>query len=302
LGGTAVLLAAACLDWITLGTPLQSIWLNFWLNVVKGVSREFGIVTPFYFVGLPMVSWGLPISILVAAQFVIGGRRFPALLAVVVTIFAVQSLFLHKEWRFVFPALPPLITLCGIAAVQELSDLRRLLGERRSLGLFLTAMVLGVWSLLSLAVAAMPMHQDDFSRRRELLLAFDLAARQPSLCGLNLIGIPWPATPGSAALPGRTPIYLDLSINNPRAAAAYNTVVSNLMVSLPTPYRRLNCFHGTRNDSQRLYLSACVWVRDGGCTSGAAKTPRPNWPRYFLNRNGTLRPDRIQMYQREPSP
>jgi hypothetical protein len=301
LGGIGVLLAAACLDWITLGTPLQSIWLNFWLNVVKGVSHEFGVVTPFFFVGLPIMSWGLPVAILVVSQFLIGGRRFPALFAVVVTIFAVQSLFLHKEWRFVFPALLPLITLCGIATVQELSDLRRFLGERQSLKIALAAMALGVWSLLSLDAATGSIHVPEWTRRRELIQAFDLAARQPSLCGLNLIGTPWPATPGSAALPRGTPIYQDLSINNPRAAAAYNIIVSNVLVSLPPPsYRRLNCFRGTRNDNERSHLSACVWVRDGGCTPGAAKTPQPNWPRYFLNSDGTLRRERVQMYQRRP--
>lgn len=302
LGGSGVLLAAASLDWITLGTPLQSIWLNFWLNVVKGVSHEFGIVTSFFFVGLPLVSWGVIASVIVVSQLIIAGRRFPALLAVVVTIFAVQSLFLHKEWRFVFPALPPLITLCGIAAVQELSDLRRFLAERRSRAIPLTAMVLGVWSLMSLSAAMGSIHVQEWTRRRELIQAFDLAAHQPGLCGLNLVGVPWPATPGSAALPGKTPIYLDLSVDNPRATAAYNAAVSNILVSLPAPsYRRVNCFHGTQNDNERSYASACVWVRDGGCTSGSAKTPRPNWPRYFLNRDGTLRLDRVQMYQQRHS-
>jgi hypothetical protein len=145
------------------------------------------------------------------------------------------------------------------------------------------------------------MHQDDFTRRREWLLAFDLAARQPSLCGLNITGIPWPATPGSAALPDRVPIYNDVAVYSPRATAAYNIVVSNALWVLPTPYRRLSCYSGSSNNSDRSFLVACVWIRDGGCTPGTAKTPQPNWPRYFLNRNGTLRPDRVQMYQREPS-
>jgi hypothetical protein len=295
LGGTAVLLAAACLDWITLGTPLQSIWLNFWLNVVKGVSQDFGIVFPFFFVGLPIAFWGL-VSVLIACQLIIGGRRFPALFAVVVTIFVVQSMFLHKEWRFVFPALPPLITLCGIATLQELSDLRRFLGERRSLATPSAAMALGLWSLLSLIVAIGPNYNLQWSLHRELIEAFSLAARQPNLCGLNLVGVGWPATPGSAALPRDIPIYSDTAVGDQRSAASYNVVVSSLLWSLPQPhYRRLTCFSGSwfRNES---YLGACVWVRDGGCTPGLAKTPQPNWPRFFLDANRKPRPDRIRMY------
>jgi hypothetical protein len=246
------------------------------------------------------MSWGLPVAILVVSQFLIGGRRFPALFAVVVTIFAVQSLFLHKEWRFVFPALPPLITLCGIATVQELSDIRRFLGERQSLKIALAAMALGVWSLLSLDVAAMPMPQDSLSRKRELILAFDLAKRQRPLCGLNIVAIPWPATPGSAALPDQVPIYNDPSIYDPRTTAAYNVVITNALLVLPNPYRRLHCYSGSSNYSDRSFLVACVWIRDGSCTPGAAKTPQPNWPRYFLNPDGTLRRERVQMYQRRP--
>src|SRR5262249_49282535 len=121
-GGAAVTLASGALDWVTLGTPFQSIWLNLWLNIAKGISSDYGTAPAAYFVIAPKIYWGMAIAILVFAQAVIGGRRFPALLAVALAIILTQSVIAHKEWRFIFPALPLLITLCGIAVLREMND------------------------------------------------------------------------------------------------------------------------------------------------------------------------------------
>lgn len=296
-GGAIIVLASGILDWVTLGTPFQSIWLNFWLNVGKGVSHDFGSAPAAFFFGLPLFLWG-PASVIIVTQLVIGARRFPALIAIVLTIFLVQSLFLHKEWRFIFPALPPLITLCGIAAIEEIKDIRRFLGSRLSSSWPLVAAMLGIWCLISLLTAIRPIYLPEWTRRRELIQSFELAARQPSLCGIGLINIVWPAIPGSAALPGNTPIYAGRSIGGQHETASYNVAVSNVIAVLPPGYRRLNCYQGTWENNGQLPRTACVWVRDGACTPGTAAQPEPNWPPYFTNAHGRPRQDRIQPYLR----
>ena len=119
IGGMAVLLAAGVLDWLTLGTPFRSIWLNVWLNIAKGVSSGYGTMPASYFLVAPILFWGAVPAILVVTQFLFAARRFPALAAVVAVIFLTQSMIGHKEWRFIFPALPLLMSLCGTPAASR---------------------------------------------------------------------------------------------------------------------------------------------------------------------------------------
>jgi phosphatidylinositol glycan class B len=295
LAGALVLLASGGLDWVTLGTPFRSIWLNVWLNVVKGVSNDFGVQPPGYFLIVPMRIWGVA-ALLVMFQFVIGGRRFPALAAVVVAIFVTYSIFAHKEWRFVFPALPIIVTLCGIAAIEEIRDIEALLGKRHLLAYVLPIAALGVWSVASLLVALGPSYRPMWTQRRELIDAFALASRKPGLCGVELVDVLWPETPGSAALPG-VPIYSARSADAAREAAGYDVAVSDGEAHLPQDlYRRVACFDGSLDERARPQRTACVWVRAGGCKRGVATAPGPNWPPFFTDDQERPRWDRIRPY------
>lgn len=294
LGGIAVLLSAGLLDWITLGAPFRSIWLNLWLNIAKGVSSDYGTAPGAYFLVAPILFWGLIPAIAVAVQFAIGSRRFPALSAVVVALFLTQSLIAHKEWRFIFPALPPLITLCGIAAIQEIQDLGRKWSRAPS-PKFLAGSILAIWTCLSLAAALTPSYRKQWTFRRDLVEAFALAARQPGLCAVNLVDSLWIETPGSAALPTGVPIYANRRGDVPRDQAGYNVAISRDPRPLPN-FQRLGCFQGSADMNGVYQKTACVWRRDGGCSSGVAKPPAINWPPFFMDTKGRPRQDRIQTY------
>jgi hypothetical protein len=296
LGGGAVLLVSGGLDWVTLGTPFQSIWLNFWLNVVKGVSNDFGVMPPAYFAAMPLTIWGL-VALPILFQFAMGARRFPALFAVVIAVFLTQSLFAHKEWRFIFPALAPLITLCGIGAVEEIKDLEPLLGRLRSPSRALTITALGLWTALSLIVAIGPGYREKWTYRREFIDAFAAASRQPGLCGVEVVDFFWPDSPGSAALPPGIPIYGSQAANARHDAPSYNVAVADGASAMPRDlYRKVACFDGSLDSKGAPQRTACVWVRNGGCKTGAASVPSPYWPDYFLNADGSPRPDRIQPF------
>jgi phosphatidylinositol glycan class B len=296
LGGALVLLASGSLDWITLGTPFQSIWLNVWLNIVKGVSSDYGTLPAAYYFIAPILFWGFPLSVLIVCQFVIGSRRFPALFAVVITIFLIQSIIPHKEWRFIFPALPPLFTLCGIAVIQEIRDIG---GRRKSpspSNVFAVAAV-AIWIFASFAVALAPSYRPKWTLRSELIDAFALAAHQPGLCAVDLANILWIETSGSAALPPGIPIYANRSADVSRDWAGYNVAVSDVIAALPRDrFRRLGCFSGSMDVNGVYQKTACVWRRNGGCTPGVAKIPATNWPPFFTNAQGKPRLDRIQSY------
>jgi hypothetical protein len=296
IGGTIVVLASGVLDWVTLGTPFQSIWLNLWLNIAKGISSDYGTAPALYFILAPKFYWSAPIAVLVFAQAVIGGRRFPALFAVALVILLTQSAIAHKEWRFIFPALPVLVTLCGIAVIREMQDFagQRASSTRRNM---FAAGALLIWTSASAAAAMTPGYRYHWTSRSELVKAFALASDQPGLCAVNLIDIEWIDTPGSAALPTGVPIYSDLPPNAVHASSAYNVAIGTQKVSLPG-YRRIACFRGSANLLGVLQKTACVWTRAGSCTTGSAKLPPINWPLYFADPHGLARQDRIQPYLR----
>lgn len=293
-GGTAILLAAGLLDWITLGMPFRSIWLNLWLNIAKGVSSDYGTAPAVYFLIAPILFWGIVPAIAVAVQLVIGSRRFPALFAVALTIFLTQSLIAHKEWRFIFPALPPLITLCGIAVIQEMHDLRGKWSSAPSPKI-LAGLALAIWTCLSFAAALAPSYLKQWTFRRDLVKAFALAARQPDICALGLIDIVWTNTPGSAALPTGIPLYVSRAAGVPRDYAGYNVAISRTNAPLPD-FRKLACFQGSADMSGAYRETACVWRRDGACSPGVANPPAINWPPFFTDASGRPRQDRIQSY------
>lgn len=296
LGSTPVMLASGCLDWITLGTPFQSIWLNVWLNIVKGVSTDYGTLPAAYYFIAPILFWGLLPSVLIIYQFAVGSARFPALFAVVITIFLTQSIIPHKEWRFIFPALPPLFTLCGIAVIREIEDIG---GRRKSAALsnMLAVAAVVIWTSASLAVALAPSYRPKWTFRSEFIDAFALAAHQPGLCAVGLIDILWIETPGSASLPPGIPIYASRSADLPRDWAGYNVAISDVLTALPRDrFRRIGCFSGSMDVNGGYQGTVCVWRRKGECTPGVAKLPVVNWPPFFVDKQGKPRPGRIEEY------
>ena len=288
-GAAPVVMASGALDWLTLGTPFQSIWLNLWLNLFAHVSQEFGTAGGLFFLDRALAYWGVAI-LAVLPGCLVGGRRFPALLAVVLTIAVTQTLIDHKEWRFLVPALAPAVTLCGIAAVEQVE---RLAKARGADALRLTCWAIGLWSALSLLAAVGPPYRHAWVWKRDLLGAFAAAARRPGLCGLGLIDTPWVESPGSVALPPGLPIHVDTADGLP-GAAAYNAAIRRGPgPPLQPPFRRLACFAaGSGRPDGRA--TSCVWVRPGACRQDAAPQPGPNWPKVLTDARGEPRWDLIR--------
>jgi hypothetical protein len=212
---------------------------------------------------------------------------------VIIAIVLTQSMIDHKEWRFIFPALPPLVALCGLAAIREIQDIRQNWPSGPPPAVLAAAM-LAVWAVLSLTVALAPSYRPLWTYRRDLVEAFALAARQPGLCAVDIAGILWLETPGSAALPRGVPLYVNRFADVPRDRAGYNVAITRERAPVPG-YRRISCFEGSANMVGGPE-SACVWWRDGGCAPGVASPPAINWPPYFTNAEGKPRQDRIQAY------
>src|SRR5262249_36885651 len=88
LVGTMITLTAfGITDWLTWGTPFQSVWKNIWINIVDNRSTVYG-AAPFYWYASSLVSlWGWAlVPVLAAASASV--RRLPlfALVSAIVVV------------------------------------------------------------------------------------------------------------------------------------------------------------------------------------------------------------------------
>jgi hypothetical protein len=297
-GGAVVVLASGGLDWITLGSPFRSLWMNIWLNGAKGVS-DYAPPTPLAYYAIFAVHLWWPASIVIAAQLVIGRRRFAGLFWTVAALFATLTLVPHKEWRYFYPAVAPMMTICGIVTLDAVRMAEGFLGRFRLPSRTMPIGALAIWGVASLLVANGPVYASNWTNESETIDAFALAARQPGLCGVGLVGVAWGGTPGSAALPPGVTIYVGQASDVGLGAASYNVAITDRVADLAADrFRRTACFDGSVDLTGRPSKTACVWVRSGGCTPGGASLPTPNWPPFFLDGQGRPRLDRIQAYSR----
>jgi phosphatidylinositol glycan class B len=297
-GGAGTLLACGELDWVTLGSPFRSLWLNLWLNGAKGVS-DYAPAQPLAYYAIFAVHLWWPASIVIAGLLAAGRRRFAGLFWTAAALFVTLTLIPHKEWRYAYPALAPILTICAIATLDAVRTAERYLGRFHPPAWAVPAGALAIWGLASLLSAAGPVYGSNWTNERETLDAFALAARQPGLCGVGLVDVDWGATPGSAALPPGVPIYIGAASDPALGGASYNVAVTARATDLTAEgFRRSTCFEGTLDLTGRPSRAACVWVRGGGCAPGHASPPGPNWPPFFLDSQGRPRPDRIAAYSR----
>jgi GPI mannosyltransferase 3 len=118
-GGAVVMLLGGVLDAVTWTYPWQSIWLNYYLNVVHGISREFGVEPWYwYFAGMTML-WSGGAAVLWALG-IVGARSAPALLLGALALLISHSFFEHKEYRFLYPAIAALV-LCASIGIAHLA-------------------------------------------------------------------------------------------------------------------------------------------------------------------------------------
>jgi hypothetical protein len=265
---------AGALDWATWSYPFQSIWLNFWLNVVDHVSQGFG-VSPWYMLAKDEVTfWGGATALIVLCA-IWGGRRLPVLLAVILAIFLVHSAFAHKEYRFVYPALPLLTALAGVATAEAIAALRRLGWPTVPI----TAAAMSFWLVTSLAIAVTPSYRALWTRSSAALAAFRAASRDPSLCGAALYDIPWWWTPGQTGLPPHVPLYTATGSDIARTAGSFTTAFAFAGSTLPDRrFEQHGCFADGRDDWLNPQPAVCVWQRAGGCAPSSARVPGVNWP------------------------
>lgn len=256
-----VLLASGVLDWITLGTPFQSVWKYVEVNVIKDKASSFGTQPVFWYFFFYANAWaGFIVPML--CLFAVGARRAPLLLTLPLVLVLSHSLIGHKEYRFIYPALPFLLTVASIGAMQLYRAVAAVFFPR---GLHFSMPVLGAaWLLTSIALACQDGFRPRFVAYADPIAAFQLAGRLTSLCGLALGGLLWVNTPGYSGLGRDVPLYhLNGEDEATALEPAYNVIVRTDIdwPVIARDYRNIGCTGGV-----------CVDERPGKCVPAPGKT------------------------------
>jgi GPI mannosyltransferase 3 len=265
LAGAAIpLLALGIADSLAWSEPFASIVNNYRVNILQGRSHVYGTSgAGWYVLGLAgHWRYAFPAIVLLALW---GARREPLPLLVAATIVLVHSLVAHKEYRFIYPALP-LVVFCAALGT---ADLLRWCQARRGEadagpGALLVASV--AWLATSLALAAAPPMRPEWTRGRAGIELMSRAGREAS-CGVGLLA-GWSWTGGYSSLHRDLTLYLldwDRDRWNTQAFDAW-ILPQGVLDPRPAGYRLLQCdVQGTAGAE-----ALCLWVRQGGCDATGA--------------------------------
>jgi hypothetical protein len=287
LGGIAlaIVLGSALFDWITWGAPFHA--LIMYIYYQSKVSSAAGF-NPFYsYFGWEWVSWGI-FGVVIVLSALYGTLRLPVLLVVAATIFVIHSAVPHKEYRYISPALPLIMTLAGVGSTMAADWLADRLGRPQVRRALMVAVPL-IWTIASLSLAASPNRVWFWIRSRGSLLAMHAVNADSQACGIGIYpGKLWWRAGAYINLRPGIPLYDAGDAATPIAPNAYDYVISleerskelGRPADLPADftslgYQQVQCWTDPY-DRTMLRERTCLWRRPGTCDSQSAKLLTPD--------------------------
>ncbi len=247
------LLAPLCLsglvDWLTWGHVFQSIWKYVLVNMT--VSKRYGIEPWWWY----LRDLALRLNILLLAA-VLAVRRLPKMALIVAATVALFSVIPHKEERFLYPVWPLIIIMASVGLYSLLQS-QHLHAALRPRTAWAPAAAIGIVVAVSFT-SALRFHF--WPGTADAIRLFDLLAREPSVCGVQLVDVPWVTTGGYTHLHRDIPIGISNEMAD-TAASGNNVVLTTRgnVSSIDLPYERLACFGGV--------WGICAYKRPGRCWS-----------------------------------
>ncbi len=233
-------------DKITWSYPFQSFFQIFWINIVQGRGKIYG-VTPWYWYLENLSAYAGPMIFLAF----MGIRRSPFLGWVALIILVSHSVIGHKEVRYVYPLVPLLITLAALGIMEVAPAFNR--GRKSPLSprtIVVSGLAFCVFSSGLLAPHL------DWSLRSGSLVAFHHLSRDSTLCGVGVYKTDWWDIGGYAHLHQNVPIVeIHDASEMEKEWRSVNAVVSQ--GSLPDPrggFELAGCWNGV-----------CLYRRPGPC-------------------------------------
>ena len=285
LGGFVLpIVLSGLLDWVTWGAPFHALILYIYYSAK--VSSAAGLNPVYSYIGWEGVAWGF-FGVVIVLTALYGATRLPLLFWVTAIVFAVHSAFSHKEYRYISPALPLVMTLAGIGSTVAANWLGDRFGRPRLRRALMVAVPL-VWTIASLLLAVSPNRIWFWVRSRGSILAMRAVDADRQACGVGVYpGKLWWRSGNYVNLRPGIPLYDAGDAATTIAPNAYNYVISLQQRSkdhrdpldLPVDfgalgYQQIECWTDPYDRAMTLERT-CLWRRAGTCDSQSAKLLTP---------------------------
>ena len=125
-GGFAALILGGLLDWVTWGKPFQSTIEYLRFNVIEKGSELWGVSSRGFYLQTMLATNGLALLALVLGFLAGLARTWPVALLTLLFL-VIHSVFPHKEFRFLYPALALFLTCAAVGLavlIERLPGLR----------------------------------------------------------------------------------------------------------------------------------------------------------------------------------
>ena len=253
-GGVLMVFMAGLLDALTWEYPFQSLLANIRVNLVEKKSHFYGVEPWSFYIKTWLDIWGLAVVPLVLLSLLaLRGNVLLGLIPAVIVL--THMLFAHKEYRFVFPAVPFVIILAGLGTARMFASFQRYIRHRLATSAALAGLVLG-WITLSSVLAASDAFRYNWFLRRDAMAAFAFLHDREDLCGVGLSGVHWLFTGGYTHLHRDVPVIIPVYTTE-LLPFAYNYALAS-PGTLPddAAYTQIRCWKGE---------DICIYRRDGPC-------------------------------------
>jgi len=259
LGLSLVILLSGVLDWVTLGEPFQSVVRYVWINGL-GAADFYG-VSPWYtyLVVLPWTTGVLLPLLGVCVWF--GARRLRLLAEIAGVILVSLSCVPHKEFRFLFPAFPFLLTLAGVGSAR-LGQRLRVPGQR-------PVVIAGVCAAVCVLHVRLAGSTVLWASGVRVVEEMDRVSADPRACGLAIVPPDkWYVSGGYSHLrPGIRLVAYDAS--RPGPASGFDYVLALKAIDLsPHGMSLIECPPPLRPD--QVTPDMCLWRNPAGCSGPPA--------------------------------
>ncbi len=261
--GAVPLAVLGVVDWFAWSVPFGSIIENFHANIIEGRSHIYGTSPWDWYATQWMSRWGAAAAVL-GTLALLGARRQPLPLLVALVIVVAHSAIAHKEYRFIYPAIPLLIVSAALGAAELCRMIAGQTGRPRAVHV-LAAVICAAWVAGSVALAVSAPNAVEWSRGKAGL-EFMQRAGQEARCGIALLGAGWDMTGGYAYIHRDVPLHLLYSANradwDPASFDVWIAPVGWLeQRTLAAAFERRACTIQNAHGFEKL----CYWSRAGGC-------------------------------------
>ncbi len=258
------LLFSGVLDWLTLGSPFQS-FIRYYGYNSRGAADFFGSSPWYYYPSVLTEITGF-LSPFMALCICFGVRRLPLLAELACVILLTFSIVPHKEFRFILPAFPFLLTLAGAGSAQLAGSCWHWLGLRKT-G-WLVPVLAAAWIFLCAAHVRSQGSANLWVRGTATVAEMHRAAADPASCAVAMVPsrvpTPWFVVGGYTHLrPG-----MDLVVFNPGTAPGrvigFDYAIAPKQISLSTwGLDLIECRLAAADATGAASL--CLWHNAGGC-------------------------------------